>query len=112
METTRQLKIARLIQKELAEILRGDASFAGPGSMVSVTQVRISPDLGQARSYISVFPSSKAAEAIKNLGEHARMIRFELGKKIGKQVRHIPELRFYVDDSLDYAERIDELLKQ
>lgn len=111
MDTTRQLKVARLVQKELAEYFRGESSLAGHGSMISVTQVRMSPDLSQARSYISVFPSSKAAEVVKILEDQTKMIRFELGKKIGKQVRHIPELRFYVDDSLDYVERISELLK-
>ncbi|MFA6126521.1 MAG: 30S ribosome-binding factor RbfA [Bacteroidales bacterium] len=111
METTRQLKIARLIQKELAEYFRGNTHLSGPGNMISVTQVRMSPDLSQARSYISVFPSANAGEVVKVLEDQTKMIRFELGKKIGKQVRHIPELRFYVDDSLDYVERISELLK-
>lgn len=111
METTRQLKIARLIQKELAEFFRGKTELSGHGNMISVTQVRMSPDLSQARVYISVFPSAKAEETVKLLEEHGKMIRFELGKKIGKQVRHIPELRFYVDDSLDYVDRISELLK-
>lgn len=111
METTRQLKIARLIQKELAEFFRGNDHIAVHGTMISVTQVRISPDLSQARNYISVFPSSKAAEIVKLLEDQNKMIRYELGKKIGKQVRHIPELRFYVDDSMDYVDRISELLK-
>jgi ribosome-binding factor A len=111
METTRQLKIARLIQKELAEFFRGNTQLSGQGNMISVTQVRISPDLSQARGYISVFPSSKAEEVVKTLEDQAKMIRFELGKKIGKQVRHIPDLRFYVDDSLDYVDRISDLLK-
>lgn len=111
METTRQLKIARLIQKELAEYFRGNTELSGQGNMISVTQVRISPDLSQARTYISVFPSSKAAEVVKVIEEHTKTIRYELGKKIGKQVRIIPDLRFYVDDSLDYVDRISELLK-
>ncbi len=111
METTRQLKIARLIQKELAQYFLGNSHLAGHGSMISVTQVRMSPDLSQARSYISVFPSSKAEEVVKLLEEQTKMIRYDLGKKIGKQVRIIPELRFYVDDSLDYVDRISELLK-
>jgi ribosome-binding factor A len=111
METTRQLKISRLIQKELAEFFRGNNQMTVNGAMISVTQVRVTPDLSLAKSYISVFPSSNAEPVVKHLEEQAKMIRFELGKKIGKQVRHIPELRFYVDDSLDYAERIDELLK-
>jgi ribosome-binding factor A len=111
METTRQLKVARLVQKELAEFFRGNSTFAGHGDMISVTQVRMSPDLSQARSYISVFPSARAEEIVKLLEEQNKMIRYELGKKIGKQVRHIPELRFYVDDSLDYVDRISELLQ-
>lgn len=111
METTRQLKIARLIQKELAEYFRGNFGLSDHNSIISVTQVRMSPDLSQARSYISVFPSSKADEIVKLLEDQTKMIRYELGKKIGKQVRHIPELRFYVDDSLDYVERISDLLK-
>jgi len=111
METTRQLKIARLIQKELAEFLRGNTQITGQGVMISVTQVRISPDLSQARIYISVFPSAKAEETNKNLEDQTKMIRYELGRKIAKQVRIIPELRFYIDDSLDYVARIDELLK-
>jgi ribosome-binding factor A len=112
MDTTRQLKIARLIQKELAEYFRRETGFAGPGSMISVTHVRISPDLSQARSYISVFPSSKAPEVVELMESQTKMIRYELGLKIGKQVRHIPELRFYVDDSLDYVEKISDLLKK
>ena len=112
MESMRLFKIARLIQKELAEYLRGEGRSLAPGSMISVTVVRMSPDLGMAKVYISVFPSAKAVEVAKILEEHAKSIRFELGKKIAKQVRHIPELRFYIDDSLDYAERIDELLKK
>jgi ribosome-binding factor A len=111
MDTTRQLKIARLIQKELAELFRGNNPFTGSGAMTSVTQVRISPDLSQARAYISVFPSAQAQVVLKKLEEHAKMIRYDLGQKIGKQVRHIPEVKFFIDDSLDYAERIDELLK-
>jgi len=111
METTRQLKIARLIQKELAEYFRGESNLVSHGTMISVTQVRISPDLSQARSYISVFPSDKAEETVKHLEDKNKTIRFELGKKIGKQVRHIPELRFFVDDSMDYVDRISELLK-
>jgi len=111
METTRQLKVARLIQKELAEYFRGNSHLAGHGNMISVTQVRMSPDLSQARSYISVFPSSKAEEVVKQLEDQTKMIRYDLGKKIGKQVRIIPELRFFVDDSLDYVDRISELLK-
>ncbi|HBB93710.1 MAG: ribosome-binding factor A [Bacteroidetes bacterium GWF2_49_14] len=112
MDSTRMLKISRLIQKELAEYFRENGKELGQGSLISVTAVRISPDLGQARVYLSIFPSAKAEPVVKDLESHVKTIRFELGKKIAKQVRHIPELRFYIDDSMDYAERIDVLLKQ
>ena len=111
METTRQLKIARLIQKELAEFFRGNTELSGQGNMISVTQVRISPDLSQSKVYISIFPSAKAQEIVSLLESQTKRIRYELGQKIAKQVRIIPELRFYVDDSLDYVDRISELLK-
>lgn len=112
MESTRMLKISRLIQKELAEYFRGAGTDLTLGSLISVTVVRVSPDLGMARVYLSIFPSEKAPEVVKVLGENAKTIRFELGRKIAKQVRHIPELKFFFDDSLDYAQRIDDLLKK
>ncbi len=81
------------------------------GAMLSVTTVRVSPDLSYAKIYVSVFPSNRVEMVMKSLEEHNRTIRFLLGKKIGKQMRIIPELRFFVDDSLDYIDKIDELLK-
>lgn len=81
------------------------------GAMLSVTTVRVSPDLSYAKIYVSVFPSNRVELVMKSLEEHNRTIRFLLGKKIGKQMRIIPELRFFVDDSLDYIDKIDELLK-
>lgn len=81
------------------------------GAMLSVTTVRVSPDLSYAKIYVSVFPSNRVEVVMKSLEEHNRTIRFLLGKKIGKQMRIIPELRFFVDDSLDYIDKIDELLK-
>ncbi|MFO7615778.1 MAG: 30S ribosome-binding factor RbfA [Bacteroidales bacterium] len=111
METTRQQKVSRLIQKELAEHFRGTGLEIGQGTIISVTVVRISPDLTQARVYLSIFPPAQRDQILKGINSQARQIRFELGRKIAKQVRHIPELHFFVDDSLDYAQRIDELLK-
>lgn len=81
------------------------------GVMVSVSTVRVSPDLGIAKAYLSVFPSAKGAEVVESLNKNTKSIRFELGNRVRHQLRIIPELRFYVDDSLDYIEHIDNLLK-
>lgn len=111
METTRQNKIARLIQKELSEIFLLQTKSM-PGVLVSVSIVRISPDMSYARVYLSVFPSGRSEEIVKNINANMKSIRFELGNRVRHQLRIIPELKFFVDDSLDYAERIDELLKK
>ena len=110
METTRQQKIARLIQKELGDIFQKQTQ-ATRGVLVSVSAVRISPDLSIAKGYLSVFPSEKADEIISNINANARQIRFDLGKRVRFQLRIIPELKFFKDDSLDYLDHIDELLK-
>lgn len=110
METTRQNKIARLIQKELSEIFLLQTK-AMKGVLVSVSIVRISPDMSIAHVYLSVFPSERSAEIVKNINENAKSIRFELGTRVRHQLRIIPELKFFVDDSLDYIEKIDQLLK-
>lgn len=110
METTRQNKIARLIQKELGDIFLLQTK-AMHGVLVSVSTVRISPDLSVARAYLSIFPSERAEEIINNINANAKSIRYELGTRVRFQLRIIPELKFFIDDSLDYIERIDELLK-
>lgn len=81
------------------------------GAMLSVTAVRVSPDLSYAKIYVSIFPSERVEAVMKSLEEKNKSIRFILGKKVGKQMRIVPELRFFVDDSLDYIDKIDELLK-
>lgn len=111
MESTRQQKVARLIQKDLADILRLSSRQYGKGLMISVTVVRITPDLGLARVYLSVFPAENTSSVMEKIEGSAASLRFELGKRVGKQLRIVPELRFYLDDSLDYSERIDDLLK-
>ena len=103
METTRQNKIARLLQKELSEIFE---------QQTRVSKCRISPDLSICTAYLSVFPSEKAKEVIENINASARAVRYELGKRVRFQLRIIPELRFFLDDSLDYIQHIDELLKK
>lgn len=109
MESTRQAKIARLIQKELSEIFRQQTAKMR-GTLVSVSSVKVSPDLSIARAYLSVFPSAKAREVIDSVNASSRSIRYELGQRVRHQLRRIPELFFHLDDSLDYIENIDNLL--
>ena len=111
METTRQNKIARLIQKELSDIFQRQTSQMR-GVLVSVSACRISPDLSICRVYLSVFPSERAEELVGNINTNQKQVRYELGRRVGRQLRIIPELRFFIDDSLDYIEHIDELLKK
>lgn len=111
METTRQSKIARLIQKDLSNIFQAQTRQMR-GVLVSVSVVRVSPDLSVAKVYLSIFPSARAEELINNINNNAAQIRFELGNLERHQLRIIPELKFFVDDSLDYIENIDNLLKK
>ena len=110
METTRQQKIARLIQKELSEIFRLETAKIG-NVIVSVSTVRVSPDLSIAKAYLSVFPSNKGEEIVANINKNSKSIRYDLAQKVRFQLRKTPELAFYLDDSLDYIEHIDNLLK-
>lgn len=110
METTRQQKIARLLQKELSEIFRVQTAKMG-GVLVSVSAVRVSPDLSIARAYLSIFPSERANEIIESISHSARSVRYELAQRVRYQLRKTPELTFFIDDSLDYIEHIDSLLK-
>lgn len=111
METTRQNKIGRLLQKELSDIFEKETRRTH-GIIVSVSKTRISPDLSVCTSYLSIFPSERAAELLDNINANARTLRYELGTRVRHQLRIIPELRFYIDDSLDYIEHIDSLLKK
>ena len=111
MQETRQNKIARLLQKELSVIFQ-QQTRAMRGVMVSVTRTKISPDLSVCTAYLSVFPSERGEEIIKNINTNDKTIRYELGTRVRHQLRIIPELRFFIDDSLDYIDRIDELLKK
>ncbi len=111
METTRQQKIARLIQKELSDIFQKQTQ-ATRGVIVTVSAVRISPDLSIARGYLSIFPSERAEEILQNINKAAAQVRYELGTRVRHQLRIIPDLKFFIDDSLDYLDHIDSLLKQ
>ena len=110
MQETRQNKISRLLQKELSVIFQSQTRMMH-GVMVSVTRVRISPDVSVCTAYLSIFPSEKSDEILKNVTANEKTIRYELGTRVRHQLRIIPELRFFVDDSLDYIDHIDSLLK-
>lgn len=110
METTRQQKIARLLQKELSEIFRQETAKVG-NVIVSVSAVRVSPDLSIARAYLSIFPSDKAQVLLDSINKSAKTIRYDLAQKVRYQLRKTPELFFHIDDSLDYIEHIDNLLQ-
>lgn len=111
MQETRQNRIARLLQKELSLIFQAQTRSMR-GVMVSVTRCRISPDLSICTAYLSIFPSERADELIGNITANEKTIRYELGTRVRNQLRIIPELRFFVDDSFDYIAHIDELLKK
>lgn len=111
MDSVRQQKYAKLIQKELGELFQREGrNWYGP-IFVTVTGVKVTPDLGLARVHISVFKAPKPQEILKNLKIHKAEIRLQLGRRIGKQARIIPELEFFIDDSLDYAEKMDAIFK-
>jgi len=109
--STRQNKIAKQIQKDISEIIQLHSRELVAGKMLTVTAVRITSDLSIARIYISVFPSDNSSSAISVLNEHQGLFRNELGKKLRHQLRKIPEITFYLDDSLDYLDNIENLLK-
>lgn len=104
--------MARELQKDLAEILRSKGLAAFGGAMVTVSEVRVSPDLSVAKVYVSIFPSSKAEAVLQQLKDNVRAYRGELGRIVAKQLRIVPELIFCLDSTLDYAEHIEELLKK
>lgn len=110
METTRQNKIARLIQKDLSNIFQ-EQTRQTRGILVSVSAVRVSPDLSIAKAYLSIFPSERAQEIMKNINDNANKIRYAMGNLERHQLRIIPELKFFLDDSLDYIDNIDRLLR-
>jgi ribosome-binding factor A len=112
METTRQNKISRLIQKELADIFQKESRTLFQGKLITVTVVRVTSDLSLARVYLSIFPSENADQMLKEIKQHTAKVRGLLGLRVGKQLRIIPALEFFKDDSLDYADNIDRLLKQ
>ncbi|HET6242969.1 MAG: 30S ribosome-binding factor RbfA [Bacteroidetes bacterium] len=112
METTRQKKVARLLQKELGEIFQRESNTMFGGAFITVTGVRISPDLSVAKTYLSIFVVKDRDLVMKNVKKQTKEIRTKLGERIKQQLRIVPNLDFHIDDSLDYAEKIDNLLKK
>ena len=109
MEGKRQAKIARLLQRELSEIIRRQTAAMG-NVIVSVSAVRVTPDLSIAKVYLSIFPSEKSNEILENIKRQSKTCRYELAQAVKQTLRKCPDLQFYLDDSLDYAENIDRLL--
>lgn len=110
MGSIRQSRIESVIQNELSQIFRKNARELCLGAMVSATVVRITPDLSLARCYVSIFSSLDKEEVLANIELNASRIRGDVGRRL-QNMKHIPDLRFFIDDSLDYANKIDELLK-
>jgi|TARA_B110000881_G_scaffold179644_1_gene165304 ribosome-binding factor A len=112
MESTRQKKVSRLVLKELSQILNKESNnILGP-IMISVTAVRISPDLAYANIYVSIFPVKEPLNALDKVKKQRSFIRKKLGERVRNQLRIVPELNFFIDDSADYAEEINVLLKK
>lgn len=112
METTRQQKIAKQIQKDMAEIFQKEGAPIVRGSLLTVTAVRVSPDFSYAKIYVSIFPFERSGATMLKLEQHAKFIRGALGQRIRNQLKNIPEIQFFLDDSLEYIEHIDEALKK
>ena len=111
MDSKRQTQVAGLVQKELANILQFKFNGLVPGRLLTITGVRMPPDLGLAKVYLSIFPSTDGQSIIKEINANVSRIRYELGNAIRNDVRRVPELVFYLDDSFDEVERIEKALK-
>lgn len=112
MESKRQQKISKLLQKDLGEIIQQDLKHVTRGSMVTVTKVHVTPDLSSAKIYLSLFATPDSAALLKSIQRHSSEVRGKLGNRIRHQLRVVPELHFYLDDSLDYIENIENLLDE
>lgn len=112
IESTRQQKIGRQILRDISDILNKEAASLVKGTMVSVTRVRMSPDFSLAKVYLSIFPFERHEAIMQTLADNNWMIRKALGTRVRNQLRIVPELAFYLDDSLEYISEIDKLLKK
>ena len=110
-ETNRQRKIAGVLQKDLVDVLQKAAQDGMKGIIISVSKVQVTSDLGIAKVFLSIFPSDKREELVKGIQSNTSMIRYEMAKRTKNQLRRMPELLFFGDDTLDYIEEIDKSLK-
>jgi len=110
MESTRQLKVSKLLQKDLGDIFQRESKNLFRGAMITVTKVHVTPDLSMAKVYLSLFAIENKDGLLEQIQKHTRDIRYKLGQRIGRQIRVVPDLQFYLDDSLDYIENIERLL--
>lgn len=111
MERNRLNKVNQLLQKELAEIFRVEANKMKPGLLVSVTEVRVTQDLSIAKTFISIFPTKYRLEVLQIITENKNYFRKLLGIRVGKQMRIVPDIQFYSDESLDRVDAIERELK-
>ncbi len=112
METQRQKKIAGIIQKDMAEVLQRAATDGGlRGTLISVSKVYVTTDLSIAKVYVSIFPNDKAKELLEGMKSNEPLIKHELAQRTKDQLRRVPHLNFYLDDSLDYIDGIEKSLK-
>ena len=112
MESPRQKKIATLLQQEIAQMLQGALRKEGVANLlISVTKVSVTVDLSIAKIYLSLFPPEKAIEVLEGIQSNSFHVKHDLAKLLKNELRKIPELVFYLDDSLDYIEKIDEALQ-
>lgn len=112
MDNTRQQKIAKQIRKDVAEIFGKEGADIVRGLLVTVTAVRVSPDFGYAKIYVSVFPFERSQELMTALEQNSWFIRRALGQRLRNQLKSVPEIQFFLDDSLEYIEHIDRALKR
>jgi ribosome-binding factor A len=110
MESTRQQKISRLIQKEMGLVLQQECQRICMGALVTVTKATITSDLSLARIHLSLFATKDKQVLLDNIRKHTKDIRHHLGKRVHNQLRIVPDLQFLLDDSLDYIDNIDQLL--
>jgi ribosome-binding factor A len=109
MESKRQQKVGRQIQKDLGDIFQKEASHLLDGSLITVTGVKISPDLSIARAYVSILPDQKKNSVLEALKDNAKFLRQKLGNRVRHQLRIVPDLYLYLDDTLEYVEKMDKL---
>ncbi len=112
MESKRQQKFARVIQKELGEVFQREGSLYLPGVMITITQIRVTSDLSIAKVYLSFFKSNNPNQSLQSIQAQSREIRYKLGEKIRDQVRAVPVLNFFLDDTQEYTERMDKIFLQ